>query len=58
MIQPNQTVAVNDGRSIKVNNLWLVSYGEWTGMASATLIGVSRTVRVVVDEIAAHLAVD
>jgi predicted small integral membrane protein len=49
VVEPDQTVAVNDGRSIKVNNLWLVGYGEWTGMASATLIGVSRTARATVD---------
>ena len=55
-MEPDQTVAVNDGRSIKVNNLWLVGYGEWTGMASATLIGVSRTARATVDQIAAYLA--
>ena len=56
MVEPNQTVAVNNGRSIKVNNLWLVGYGDWAGMASATLIGVSRTARATVDEIAAYLA--
>lgn len=56
VVEPNQTVAVNDGRSIKVNNLWLVGYGEWTGMASATLIGVSRTARATADQIAAYLA--
>ncbi|MFA3125448.1 FAD-dependent pyridine nucleotide-disulfide oxidoreductase [Acinetobacter pittii] len=33
-------------------------YGEWTGMASATLIGVSRTAKAVVDEIAVYLAID
>ncbi|MFK7063248.1 ArsO family NAD(P)H-dependent flavin-containing monooxygenase [Acinetobacter baumannii] len=58
VIEPNQTVAVNDGRSIKINNLWLAGYGEWTGMASATLIGVSRTAKAVVDEIAVYLAID
>ena len=56
VVEPDQTVAVNDGRCIKVNNLWLVGYGEWTGMASATLIGVSRTARATVDQIAAYLA--
>ena len=40
---------------MKVNNLWLVGYGEWTGMASVTLIGVSRTARAAADEIAAYL---
>jgi hypothetical protein len=31
--------------------LWLVGYGDWTGYASATLIGVGRTARATVDEI-------
>ncbi|NWK49365.1 NAD(P)/FAD-dependent oxidoreductase [Acinetobacter sp. SwsAc7] len=55
VVQPDQTVAVHNGRSMKLNNLWLVGYGEWTGMASATLIGVSRTARAAADEIAAYL---
>jgi len=56
VVEPNHTVAVKDGRSVKVNNLWLVGYGEWAGMASATLIGVSRTARAAADEIAVYLA--
>ncbi len=55
VVEPDQTVAVHNGRSMKVNNLWLVGYGEWTGMASATLIGVSRTARAAADEIAVYL---
>jgi hypothetical protein len=35
--------------------LWLVGYGEWTGFASATLIGVGRAARATVDEIASVL---
>lgn len=35
--------------------LWLVGYGEWTGFASATLIGVGRSARATVDEIASVL---
>ena len=38
--------ADTDGtRSKKVNGLWLVGYGNWTGFASATLIGVGRRLR-------------
>lgn len=55
VVQPDQTVVVHNGRSMKLNNLWLVGYGEWTGMASATLIGVSRIARAAADEIAAYL---
>lgn len=55
IIQQDQTIAVKDGRSVQLPNLWLVGYGEWTGAASATLVGVSRTSRTVADEIAAFL---
>lgn len=36
--------------------LWLVGYGEWTGFASATLIGVGRTARATVAEIVGELS--
>lgn len=42
-------------RSAEQPMLWLVGYGEWTGFASATLIGVGRSARAVVDEIGAAL---
>lgn len=35
-------VALSGTQSVKVPGLWLVGYGEWTGFASATLIGVMR----------------
>jgi len=38
-------------RSLQVPNLWLVGYGNWTGYASATLIGVGRSARATVQEI-------
>jgi len=38
-------------RSIREPRLWLVGYGEWTGYASATLIGVGRTARATAAEI-------
>lgn len=41
-----------------LQTIWLVGYGEWTGMASATLTEVSRTARAVVYEIAVYLAID
>ncbi len=48
-------VAVNGTHSAKVPGLWLVGYGDWTGMASATLIGVMRTARSTAQEIDAFL---
>ncbi len=42
-------------RSASEPNLWLVGYGEWTGFASATLVGVGRSARATVDEVVAAL---
>ena len=38
-------------RSVLERRLWLVGYGDWTGYASATLVGVGRTARSAVEEI-------
>lgn len=51
-----RTVAGGSGtRAADEPGLWLVGYGEWTGFASATLIGVGRSARATVDEVAGHL---
>jgi cation diffusion facilitator CzcD-associated flavoprotein CzcO len=42
-------------RSLVEPRLWLVGYGNWTGFASATLIGVGRTARETVKQIEASL---
>lgn len=47
----NGRVPTESTRSKKVNGLWFVGYGSWTGYASATLIGVGRTARSTVKEI-------
>ena len=39
-----------------IGRLWLVGYGEWTGYASATLIGVGRSARATVEQIVMELA--
>jgi thioredoxin reductase len=44
-------VAVEGTHSIEEPRLWLVGYGDWTGAASATLIGVTRTARSTVEQI-------
>lgn len=44
-------VRVSGTRSVDEERLWLVGYGDWTGYASATLIGVGRTARSTVEEI-------
>ena len=44
-------VRLNGNRSVREPRLWLVGYGNWTGFASATLIGVGRSARGVVADI-------
>jgi len=48
-------VAVEGTRARDLPGLWLVGYGEWTGPASATLIGVMRTARSTAREIDLYL---
>ena len=49
--EPNGRVLTRGTRSVRDPNLWLVGYGDWTGFASATLIGVGRSARATVEEI-------
>lgn len=49
-------VRLDGNRAVGEPRLWLVGYGNWTGFASATLIGVGRTARAVAAEIAGELA--
>ena len=44
-------IELTEGRSVRMPNLWLVGYGEWTGFGSATLIGVQRYARATVAEV-------
>lgn len=55
VIEENGRVRLEGNRSEREPRLWLVGYGEWTGFASATLIGVGRTARALADEIARQL---
>lgn len=48
-------VEVEGTHAVNEPALWLVGYGEWTGSASATLIGVTRTARSTVAEIEEYL---
>jgi cation diffusion facilitator CzcD-associated flavoprotein CzcO len=51
-------ITTDGTRSVREPRLWLLGYGEWTGYASATLIGVGRTARATAAEIAAALSAD
>jgi putative flavoprotein involved in K+ transport len=53
---PDGRITVRDGRSVREPRLWLVGNGDWTGVASATLAGVTRAARSAVREIGDALA--
>jgi cation diffusion facilitator CzcD-associated flavoprotein CzcO len=55
VIDQDGRIAVEGARALREPRLWLVGYGEWTGYASATLIGVGRSARATAQEIAAAL---
>ena len=49
--EPNGRVLTQGTRALREPRLWLVGYGDWTGYASATLIGVGRSARATVEQI-------
>ena len=55
VVGPDGRVATRRTHSVAEPRLWLVGYGEWTGFASATLIGVGRSARATVEEIVAAM---
>ena len=43
-------------KSKKIEGLWFVGYGNWTGFASATLIGVGRSAKTTAEEIVKYIS--
>lgn len=56
VITPDGRVETDETKSNKLPGLWLVGYGNWTGFASATLIGVGRSAKHTVEQVHQHLA--
>jgi len=54
-IQENGEIATNGTAAKDCSGLWLVGFGQWTGFASTTLIGVGRSARKKVTEIKEYL---
>lgn len=57
VVNENGKADTDGTRSKRVNGLWLVGYGNWTGFASATLIGVGRSAKTTVEEIVNYLSI-
>ncbi|MDF9797817.1 putative flavoprotein involved in K+ transport [Catalinimonas alkaloidigena] len=56
VIENNGRILTKQTKALKIEGLWLVGYGSWTGFASATLIGVGRSARHTVQEIERYLS--
>jgi putative flavoprotein involved in K+ transport len=56
IIEEDGRIDTDGTRSVLERRLWLVGYGDWTGYASATLVGVGRTARSTVEEMEEELA--
>jgi putative flavoprotein involved in K+ transport len=55
IIEEDVHITVRGTRAVREPRVWLVGYGEWTGFASATILGVGRSARATVAEIDAFL---
>lgn len=55
VVETDGKVTTHGTKAAKKDGLWLVGYGNWTGFASATLIGVGRSAKQTVSEVTAYL---
>lgn len=53
---PDGKPRTDETRSLDIPGMWFVGYGNWTGFASATLIGVGRSAKLTVDELVNYLS--
>lgn len=56
ILEKDGRVQTENTKAEKIKGLWLVGYGNWTGFASATLIGVGRGARQTVEEIKQYVS--
>jgi cation diffusion facilitator CzcD-associated flavoprotein CzcO len=57
IIEADGKIQTQGTHAIKEPKLWLVGYGDWTGYASTTLIGVARSAKATAEEIAKSLGI-
>ncbi len=55
IINAEGLVPTDETKANNIEGLWLVGYGNWTGFASATLIGVGRSAKRTVENITSYL---
>lgn len=57
LVNTDGKISTKETNATNTQGLWLVGYGNWTGFASATLIGVGRSAKTTVEEIVQYLAI-
>jgi len=55
IVQNDGKVKTMETKAVEVTGLWLVGFGNWTGFAAATLIGVGRSAKSTVEAIELYL---
>lgn len=55
VVDESGKIETEETRSIKIPGLYLVGYGNWTGFASATLIGVGRSAKSTINHIVNYI---
>ncbi|OAI45146.1 pyridine nucleotide-disulfide oxidoreductase [Rhizomicrobium sp. SCGC AG-212-E05] len=56
VVEDDGRALVENARSLKLPQLWLAGYGDWTGPGSATLMGAARTARGIAGSLAGAIA--
>lgn len=55
LVDEKGTIKTTESKALEKEGLWLVGYGNWTGYASATLIGINRNAKQTIQEIIEYL---
>lgn len=58
IIDETGKVDTDGTRAKQMKGLWLVGYGNWTGFASATLIGVGRSAKTTIEQVSQYIAIN
>jgi putative flavoprotein involved in K+ transport len=56
VVNEERKVETDGTRSKRMEGLWLIGYGQWTGFASSTLIGVGRSAKTTSEQITQYIS--
>lgn len=58
LVEKDGGIDTEGTKANRMEGLWLVGYGNWTGFASATLIGVGRSAKNTVEQIKQYISIE